>query len=115
MVTEAELLPQLIARRLWSDRLYKSKLISFVDSEPAKFALVRGSSDVLSCRNIVAATALADSRLLLMPWYTRVPSLSNVADKPSRMNFDFNVPGFELVKCEAVQPKSLDGGTWRAD
>ena len=115
MVTEAELLPQLIARRLWPDRLYKAKLIAFTDSEPAKFAMVRGSSEVLSCRNIVSATALADSKLLLMTWYTRVPSSSNVADKPSRLDFDFKVQGFELVKCEAIQPKSLSGGTWRAD
>ena len=99
---------------LWASRLYKTKLIAFVDSEPAKFCLIRGSSDVLSCRNIVSATAMEDSKLLLLPWYTRVASTSNIADSPSRLNFDFTVPGFELVKCEPEQPKSLEGGLWLA-
>lgn len=115
LVTEAELLPQLIARRLWASRLYKAKVISFVDSEPAKFCLIRGSSDVLSCRNIVMAAAMEDSKLLLIPWYTRVASSSNIADKPSRLDFEFSIPGFEMVRCAPEQPKSLKGGLWRAD
>ena len=112
LVTEAELLPQLIARRLWPQRLYKSKLITFVDSEPAKFCLIRGTSDTASCRNIVSAAAMEDCKLNLWPWYTRVPSKSNVADKPSRMEFDFQITGFNMIQCEPIQPKSLRQGIW---
>lgn len=74
-----------------------------------------GLSEVLSCRNISAANAMEGARLLLMPWYTRVPSASNVTDNSARLKSDFGVPGFEMEKREAFRPKSLSGGTWRAD
>ena len=45
LVTEAELLPQLIARRLWPERIRGANVLSFIDSEPAKFSCIKGSSD----------------------------------------------------------------------
>ena len=42
LVTEAELLPLLLARKLWENRLNNSKLLVFVDSNPARFACIKG-------------------------------------------------------------------------
>ena len=112
LVTEAEMLPQLLARHLWKERFTGAKVICFVDSEPAKHALIRGSSDVKTCADIAAAVAMADSELQSWIWYSRVPSVSNLADGPSRLHLDLQVSGFKAVLCNPIQPDSLVGGKW---
>ena len=112
LVTEAELLPQLLARRLWAPRLCGTKLISFVDSEPSKFSLIKGTSDSQTCSDIVACVAMEDYKLMVWPWYARVPSFSNVADAPSRLRKLKPLHGFELVEQVPEQPKTLRGGVW---
>ena len=110
LVTEAELLPQLLARALWKDRIAGSKLLSFVDSEPAKFSLIRGTSDTVTCADIVAAVSFFDAEQLVWSWFLRVPSYSNLADAPSRLEPIGDIPGFKVFACEPIQPISLIGG-----
>ena len=112
-VTEAELLPQLIARVLWRDRLAGTKFISFVDSSPARFSLVKGSSDSIACERIVRAVCMEDARHVSWPWYGRVPSKSNIADEPSRLVIPKAILGFKLQIYDTVaQPSTLRHGDW---
>ena len=112
-VTEAELLPSLIARVLWRGRIAGTKFISFIDSNPSRFALIRGSSDSLACERIVRAVCMEDTRHVSWPWYARVPSKSNPADDPSRLVFPSSIPGFDLCIYEEVrQPQTLKDGDW---
>ena len=113
LVTEAELLPQLLARRLWKDRLSGAKLLSFIDSEPAKFALIRGTSDVSTCADIAAAVSLFDAQQSVWTWYSRVPSASNIADAPSRLQVLERFSDYEVLHFCPDQPASLKGGVWR--
>ena len=62
-------------------------ILVFIDNDPAREALIRGSSIsadsasyVRGCRLLCAAGGLA-------PWYARVASPSNLADLPSRGDF----------------------------
>ena len=56
----------------------------YIDNEGAKFALIRGYSDSSAISLIchLVAQHLDDSYVL--PWYSRVPSASNLSDFPSR-------------------------------
>ena len=115
LVTEAELLPQLIARRLWSKRLAASNIISFLDSEPSKFCCIKGFSDSPTCEDIVRAIQSEEQILRPWTWYSRVASYSNPSDAASRLDFSLMKKLFPLavlVDAEAFQPASLSKGIW---
>jgi hypothetical protein len=112
LVTEAELLPVLLARRQWQRILIGRKVIFFVDSEPAKFCLIRGTSHSPHCANLVRAILLTDASLLMWPWYTRVPSASNPADAPSRLDTVSACREFDAMCVVPEQPGSLLCGHW---
>ena len=84
MIMELEVLPVLLSRHVWAARLQDRSHIAFVDNDGAKDGLVAGySANAVACDLISRVTA-ADIMLGALPWYDRVPSLSNVADAPSR-------------------------------
>ena len=112
LVNEAELLPVLISKRLWSERLSGAKLLVFVDSNPAKFCLVRGTSVSQACENIIRCISTQDASSTTWSWYSRVSSKSNIADRPSRLRFPEKATSFRVLRCEAPQPASLQNGVW---
>ena len=87
MINQAELLPALLARRTWRRELQSARLIHFLDNDGCRDALVRGYSPVRHSARLVGATLLLDAKLSILSWFTRVPSFSNIADGPSRMDF----------------------------
>ena len=115
LVTEAELLPQLVSRRLWAKRLFKANVICFVDSEPAKYCFIKGSSDSPTCEDIVRAVQFEEQTLMPWAWYSRVPSFSNPSDAASRLDFELMrklFPDATLVDADSFQPLSLLNGIW---
>ena len=56
----------------------------YIDNEGAKFALIRGYSEARAITSICVLTATALDKSMMLPWYSRVPSSSNIADYPSR-------------------------------
>ena len=112
LVTEAELLPLLIARRVWGERIRRSVLMNYVDSEPAKFSLIKGNSEVEPCNNIVRAIQMEELDLQTWSWFSRIPSPSNPADGPSRLDFLWTCDILGAKRYEVEQPKSLRAGRW---
>ena len=114
LVTEAELLPVLLARVIWGKRLYRAKVINFIDSNPALFSCIKGSSLSDNCSNIVRAISFREADQEVWTWYARVPTLSNCADDPSRL---VDLPkiwcGYPTTKVFPEQPTSLRDGIWR--
>ena len=88
VIGQAELAPVILAKHLWRTHLVDSALISFVDNEAAKFALISGASPTPASEALVHASAALDARLGIRQWVGRVPSESNPADDPSRLVFD---------------------------
>ncbi len=87
VVGQAEILPVLVAMRLWGDLLDGRKLICFIDNESAKGALVRGYSPVKASADLIQLIGLEEASRTIFTWYARVPSASNPADGPSRLDF----------------------------
>ena len=50
------------------------KCLSFVDSEPAKFGLIKGMPDTQPCDILIRSIALWDYDATPWIWYSRVPS-----------------------------------------
>ena len=75
-----------VAFMLWGHRIASSKLLIFIDNEGSRFSLIKGYSKAASITHMCALASNAVDSFRRMPWYRsrRVPSLSNLADLPSR-------------------------------
>jgi hypothetical protein len=88
VIAQAELFPNLIARLTWPELLKGAQVLSFIDSDPARFALMKGFSPVRSCSWIVASLWRQEAALGISTWFDRVPGPSNVADAVSRLSYE---------------------------
>lgn len=85
VIGQAEILPILKAKHTWQKELENRRVLFFVDNESAKIALIRAYSPVLSSLKLVMDSAAWDYRHQCGSWYSRVPTVCNIADDPSRM------------------------------
>ena len=92
---QLEILPVLIARRLWSSRCSERALLTFCDNEAAKGALVAAYSPQPLAAAILSEVANCDVKDGALVWYDRVPTSSNVADAPSRMEVPERIDGWD--------------------
>ena len=84
VIHELEILPVLVAKRIWGMRLRGRRALHFVDNTSSMAVLVAGYSANHAACSLAAACAALDLQNECTPWYERVPSPSNVADAPSR-------------------------------
>ena len=101
-VTQCELLPALVARLVWADRLQGRDLLHFTDNAAVKDILVKGSSSSLSCRKMAFRISAEELALNMRSWVCRVPSESNPADAPSRGKTDELHKVLSLRACLAI-------------
>ena len=85
VIYELEVLPAVVVRRLWAARLAERPVLAFVDNEGARAALIAGYSSNSAACALASLASAADVQLGARTWYERVPSASNPADAPSRM------------------------------
>ena len=85
-IHEIELLPAWFSIVLWSDLIKNSQAVHFIDNESSRMALVKGYGETFFGKRIVCAHVDQENALQLRSWYARVPSFSNIADGPSRMD-----------------------------
>ena len=83
-IHQVELLPILIAVRIWRSRLFKRPFLSFVDNEGAKAAMISGYSEHELSARIINLCHDELAELGASGWFDRVPSPANIADAPSR-------------------------------
>ena len=80
-----ELLATLVALKLWGEECKQRFIVSFIDNEASRAALIKAWSDSIHANNILRL--YVDDEMLhgWKPWFGRVPSHSNPADDPSRL------------------------------
>ena len=96
VIHQAELLPVALAFGVWGALLADMRVLVFVDNDAARAALIKGSSGSMPSARLVHQAWLAASRHGMSPWFERVPSPSNVADAPSRLDLSC-LAGFGLI------------------
>lgn len=84
LIFEAETLAALIAVKVWSSFMSNQKCLLFVDNEGTKFSLLKGFNENVIVDKLAELFVCLESELHSYTWLCRVPSLSNVADAPSR-------------------------------
>ena len=69
------------------EHLRNQPVFFHIDSEAAKHSLIRGTCQQREAQFLVSAILHLETQLCLRPWYSRIPSESNPADAPSRLEF----------------------------
>eukprot|EP00435_Cladocopium_sp_Y103_P028367 s3494_g7.t1 len=85
-IFELELLPVLCAAQLWASFLNHSQCVFYVDNEAAKGALLSGATSTVVGQQLVSDFVQTEMDCQIKVWFARVPSSSNLADKPSRLD-----------------------------
>ena len=87
-IFETELLPVLVARRVWCKLLAGSCSLWFIDNDAARGCCVKMSSKNPDGNDIL--WEMADDEIVspCRPWYSRVSSAGNLGDAPSRLDFE---------------------------
>ena len=109
-IHELEMIPVLLAVRLWEKFIHGAQLIHYIDNESVRLALLKGAGETSAARQIAHQIMSAEYSLQTKTWYARVASASNIADDPSRGDCDFltrwGSTAFE-VEWERLLSKSL--------
>lgn len=85
-IFELELLPVVVACQLWETHLQKSQCVFYLDNEAARGALIHGTSPQDSGDFLVQKFVWQEMKCQVKVWFGRVPTSSNVADRPSRLD-----------------------------
>ena len=86
-IHELEVLPVLIASLLWGHLLSGAQVVFYIDNESARMTYIRGTGETLRASSLVQTFVEHEAKLQYRVWFGRVPSHSNPADRPSRLEF----------------------------
>ena len=111
IVGQAEILPCLAARHIWTDRMKGRPVLCFIDNDAARYALIKGSSPTPDSAWLSAMYWEKETAVGSYSWFERVPSPSNIADAPSRGEPPATLVGtngFELKPKEVFLPVGFE-------
>ncbi|CAE7280308.1 NaCP60E [Symbiodinium sp. CCMP2592] len=87
-IFELEIAPILIAYDLWKGLVQGAQLVCYLDNEGARYSCIRCFADTSSVADDWVRGILdLESQARVNMWYGRVPTSSNIADGPSRLEF----------------------------
>ena len=84
VIHQAELLPAVLAIKMWGEAVAGRRVILYVDNDTALSALVKGTSTSLPSARLTNSFWELVAKYGLFIWIDRVPSVANPADAPSR-------------------------------
>ncbi|CAE7710295.1 SLC24A2 [Symbiodinium sp. CCMP2592] len=87
-IFELELLPVLLAYRLWGQWCRFSQAVFYVDNEGARHSIIAAGGGAALARVIIDGILSKETSLQIHAWYARVPTHSNIADSPSRGEYE---------------------------
>ena len=84
IIFEAELLALVLAFSLWRVQLRSASLVCFVDNNSARDVAISGSGRNTTANCLIDFLLKLEMASGVSPWFSRVPTPSNIADEPSR-------------------------------
>ena len=84
-IYELELLPVLVSYLCWREHLANSQTVFYLDNDAARAGLTKALGATQQAEAIVHHVTSIESEICNKPWYGRVPTASNIADDPSRL------------------------------
>ena len=116
-IFELELLPVWCSLCLWEEFIQSSQCVFYLDNEAARGALVKGATSTPSGKILIQEFVLREMKCQVRVWFSRVPTSSNIADKPSRLEVsELDALGVwrDAVSWSQLRTKleSLGSGDW---
>jgi hypothetical protein len=102
-IGELELLAAVLAYTTFGDLLRDRKLTHWIDNTGALSAMIKGYARAADLARIVFAFAALNLGLTCSPWFEYIASAANIADLPSRGDFEL-LHELGAVKRELVYP-----------
>ena len=99
VIGQAELLPTLLVRMSNSSAFVNRRIIFMIDNDSARQALMKGYSKAPASRLILQMMVELELSTVCWAWYSRVPTRSNPADAPSRLEL---IPGPDNFHAKVV-------------
>ena len=93
---------------LWAKLFPHRYVVSYIDNEAARAALVKAWSQVDDANRIIKLDVDEEVTFCWKPWFGRVPSHSNPADAPSRLYTS------DLI-AQGVEHHEFPWDTWMKD
>ena len=84
-IFELELLPIWCSLCLWENWVQRSQCVFYVDNEGAKAAMINAATSTKNGQRTIEDFVLNEMRCQVKVWFSRVPTYSNLSDKPSRL------------------------------
>ena len=98
-IYELELLPVLISFFCWRKHLANSQTVFYLDNDAARAGLTKALGATQLAEAIVHHVTSIESEICNKPWYGRVPTASNIADDPSRLDCQY-IESLGCQRCE---------------
>ena len=86
-IYKLELFPVLISMVLWGASLASSHTVCYLDNDAARSSLIRAAGATNLGTWLVELIVQFEMEHKLLPWFARVPCISNPADEVSRLDF----------------------------
>ena len=83
-----ELLAALVAIAVWCPIYPHRYVVSYIDNEASRSALIKAWSNVKYANNIIGRYVDLEMKAFWKPWFSRVASFSNPSDDPSRLQIE---------------------------
>lgn len=87
-IYEIEILAALVALLEWSALVKASQVVIYIDNEACRSAFIQGVGATTHAKLLLSVFDDLECVNRLICWFGRVPSHSNISDKPSRLVFD---------------------------
>ena len=88
IIGQAEILPMIVSRILWSGRMQGRDVIHYVDNDAARFSTIKGSSPSRESSWLIHGFWETEVQNQSHTWISRVPTCCNIGDGPSRDQWD---------------------------
>ena len=85
-IYELELLPMLVALLVWRSLIKGCHVVFYGDNDAARASLIAGRGSTSVGEKILSSFVTYEFSLQLKVWFSRVPTSSNIADGPGRLD-----------------------------
>ena len=85
VISALEVVPVVLAAQHWKERARHPRTFYFVDNDAARAGLIKLQSDVPTIRRALLQLVGTLEACPSFPWFSRVPSASNLGDSASRL------------------------------
>ena len=104
VIGQTEILPIVVCKWAYRRLFHNRRILFFVDNDSARHAMTAGYSASYESNRLIQVANRCEAEFQTLCWYTRVPSASNPADGPSRLDL---TPSESNAWAKVVDPPAL--------